>query len=380
VTAEELLARLVAFPTVAGTSNEELIAFAADRLETAGAQVSISPGERPDGHNLHAVLGPAGASGLVLSAHTDVVAVEGQAWTRDPFALCADGDRLYGRGTADMKGFIAAVLATLADLDPAALRRPVHVVLSSDEELGCRGIRPLLPALAATVPDACLTVVGEPTRLRVVQHHKGKLALRIDVRGRACHSANAPDGVNAVEYAARLISGLDGPRAALAGAARDERFAVPHATLSTGPIAGGVALNIVPDTCTFEVEARLLPGQTAAPVLAAIRTQAAHLTETMRHVDPGCGITVEPLSEYPPLDGDDDDPALVRLVAECAGTDSGGAVDYGTEAGLLQRALGGTVLVCGPGDMAQAHRPDEFIDTHQLHDAVRFLHRLIGSL
>jgi acetylornithine deacetylase len=376
---EYFLARLVAFPTVAGTSNEELIADAASHLEGAGARVAVSEGERPDGRNLHAVLGPADVPGLVLSAHTDVVAVDGQPWSRDPFALHADAGRLYGRGTADMKGFIAAVLTVAADLDPARLRRPVPVVLSSDEELGCRGIRPLLPALSADIAPPSLTVVGEPTRLRVVERHKGKLALRVDVRGRAGHSARAPEGVNAVEYAARLIAGLDRVRDELADAAHDARFPVPHATLSTGPIAGGVSLNIVPDACTFAFEVRLLPGQTAEPVLAAVGEAARRLQDEMRTVDPDAGITLTPVTDYPPLAGDAGDPALVARVAGAAGTAAGGAVDFGSEAGLLEQAIGGTVVVCGPGDMAQAHRPDEFIEVAQLDAAVGFLRRLVAD-
>ncbi len=372
MTAEQLLARLVGFATVAGTSNVGLIAFAAEHLAQAGATVRVSEGVRPDGHNLHAVLGPADVPGLVLSAHSDVVAVEGQPWSHDPFVLHADGGRLYGRGTADMKGFIAAVLAVTAELDAAALHWPVHVVISSDEELGCRGIRPLLPALAAEIASPSLTVVGEPTRLRVVERHKGKLAVRVDVRGRACHSSRAPDGVNAVEYAARLIGALDGVRDELTAAARDRRFAVPHATLSTGPIAGGVSLNIVPDACTFQFEARLLPGQAAHPVLAAVRDAAVALEEEM---GADTGITVTTLTEYPALGGGGD-PLLVKLVAECAETAAGGAADYGAEAGLREQAIGGTVVVCGPGDMAQAHRPDEFIEAAQLDAAVAFLRRL----
>ncbi len=376
MTAEQLLARLVRFATVAGTSNVELIAFAAERLDRAGAAVRVSEGVRPDGHNLHAVLGPADVPGLVLSAHSDVVPVEGQAWTHDPFVLHADDGRLHGRGTADMKGFLAAALTVTAELDAAALRRPVHVVVSSDEELGCQGIRPLLPALAAEIAPASLTVVGEPTRLRVVERHKGKLAVGVDVRGRACHSSRAPHGVNAVEYAARLIGALDGVRDELTAAARDDRFAVPHATLSVGPVAGGVSLNIVPDACTFQFEVRLLPGQAADPILAAVGEAAMSLEDEM---GADAGITMTTLAEYPALGGDGGDPTLVDLVADCAGTAAGGAVDYGTEAGLLEQAVGGTVVVCGPGDMAQAHRPDEFIEAAQLSAAVAFLRRLVGE-
>ena len=370
-----LLADLVGFATVAGTSNEALVAYAAERLESAGATVTTSAATRPDGLNLHAVLGPADVPGVILSAHTDVVAVEGQAWSRDPFVLHAAGGRLYGRGAADMKGFIAAALAVAAGVTAGALRRPLHVVLSCDEELGCVGIRPLLPQLAQTIPPPHVCVVGEPTRLRVADRHKGKLALRVTVTGRACHSSRAPQGVNAVEYAARLIVGMGD----VAGSGRDPRFAVPQATVSTGPIRGGVALNIVPDACVFEVEIRLLPGQDADGVQALLRAAAERLTAEMRQRAPEAGIAVERTTAYPGLVGGRNARAA-REIAQLAGAGDGLAVDFGTEAGLLQQALKGPVVVCGPGDMAQGHRPDEYLEQSQLDDAVAFLRRLAATL
>jgi acetylornithine deacetylase len=370
-----LLADLVGFATVAGTSNEALVAYAAERLEGAGAAVTTSPATRPDGRNLHAVLGPADVPGVILSAHTDVVAVESQAWSRDPFILHAEGGRLYGRGTADMKGFIAAALAVAAGVRAGALRRPLHVVLSCDEELGCVGIRPLLPELARTIAPPHVCVVGEPTRLRVADRHKGKLALRVSVTGRACHSSHAPEGVNAVEYAARLIVGLG----KVAGPGHDERFAVPHATVSTGPIRGGVSLNIVPDACVFEVEIRLLPGQDADGAQERLTAAAERLTAEMRERAPEAGIAVERTTAYPGLAGGPNARAAGE-VAALAGAGDGLAVDFGTEAGLLQQALKGPVVVCGPGDMAQGHRPDEYLEQSQLDDAVAFLKRLAATL
>lgn len=380
--AQELLATLVAFPTIAGRSNEALVNFAAERLQTAGARVTITPAASEDTTNLHAVLGPPDAPGLVLSAHTDVVAVEGQRWSRDPFRLHAEDGRLYGRGTTDMKGFIAAVLAAVATVDGRTMRRPVHVVLSSDEELGCVGIRPLLRHLADDVGhQPCLTVVGEPTRLRVVDRHKGKLALRVQVTGRACHSSHAPEGVNAVEYAARLVVAIGELGARLREQACDRRFSVAHATLSTGPIRGGVALNIVPDACTFDVELRHLPGQDPEAVRSEIVARAAALQREMRAIDPATGIAVTELVAYPGLAPDDDDgDDAVAAVAMLAGTAAGGAADFGTEAGLLQSTLGGPVLVCGPGDMAQAHRPDEYLEVDQLRGAVGLVARLLARL
>jgi acetylornithine deacetylase len=374
-----LLADLVGFATVAGTSNEALVAYAAGHLEGAGATVTTSPATRPDGHNLHAVLGPADVPGVILSAHTDVVAVEGQAWSRDPFVVHAEGGRLYGRGTADMKGFIAAVLAAAAGVRASALRRPLHVVLSCDEELGCVGIRPLLPQLAGTIPPPQVCVVGEPTRLRVADRHKGKLALRVTVRGRACHSSRAPEGVNAVEYAARLIVDLRRLAGELEDAEHDERFAVPYASVSTGPIRGGVSLNIVPDECVFEVEIRLLPGQDADGVQERVTAAAQRLTGEMRERAPEAGITAERTTAYPGLAGGPNARAAGE-VAALAGAGDGLAVDFGTEAGLLQQALNGPVVVCGPGDMTQGHRPDEYLEQSQLDDAVAFLQRLAATL
>jgi acetylornithine deacetylase len=227
VTATELLARLVAFPTVAGESNEALVDWTAERLEDAGAVVRVLPGPRPDGRSLHAVLGPADEPGVLLAGHTDVVPVDGQSWSRDPFELHVEGDRLYGRGATDMKGFIAAVLAALPA--PSVLRRPLHLALSVDEELGCRGTPALLDALGIAPPRWC--VVGEPTRMRVIERHKGKLAFRVDVQGRACHSSRAPEGVNAVEHAARFIVALREVEGELR-ARGDDRFGVPFATVS----------------------------------------------------------------------------------------------------------------------------------------------------
>ncbi|HEX5192674.1 MAG TPA: acetylornithine deacetylase [Solirubrobacteraceae bacterium] len=381
--ARALLADLVSFETVAGTPNGELIDYAAERLDEAGARVSISEGAHREARNLHAMLGPDGPHGLVLSAHTDVVAVDGQEWTHDPFTLSERDGRLYGRGTADMKGFIAAVLAAVGAVAGRAPTRPLHVVLSSDEELGCRGIRPLLPELSEAIERPWLTVVGEPTGLRVVDRHKGKLAFAVDVRGRAGHSARATEAVNAVVYAARLIVALDELAQQLQTGPRDERFPVPHGTVSVGPIEGGVSVNIVPDRCRFEFEVRHLPGDDPDALRERIDAAVRPLHEAMRDADAGAGIELCTTIEYPalaPTDADGGDPAAAAQLAALAGTTAGGAVDFGTEAGLLQRALGAPVVVCGPGEMAQGHRPDEFVEVAQLDAAVTLLRRLIERL
>jgi acetylornithine deacetylase len=373
-----LLGRLIGHRTIAGGDNGALIAELAERLEDAGATVSIHLGTRPGAHLLHAVLGPVSApGGVLLAAHGDVVDVEGQPWTSDPFSLRVDGGRLYGRGATDMKGFVAATLAAVADADSSALRAPLHIAISHDEELGCLGLPPLLDALSGE--DSGLTalagvIVGEPTSLKVIDRHKGKLAFDITVHGRPAHSATPSQGVNAVRAVAHLIVALEQLEHELAAESSDEAFGVPYATIGIGPIAGGVALNIVPDHCTLKVEARLLPGQSLDAVTARIKA----LTERLNAV----GVDVERVAGYPPLaprDADGDTEFAAR-VAEIAGQGLGGAVDFGTEAGLYAERLRVPVVVCGPGSMAQGHIADEYIETEQLDAAQRFVAGLIGRL
>jgi acetylornithine deacetylase len=374
-----LLERLVAFPTVAGESNVDLVDHVREHLSLHGVESTVIPGPRPHAFNLHAVVGPPEERGILLAAHTDVVAVEGQPWTRDPFRLTRANGRLYGRGTADMKGFVAAALAVVPFAAGRRLRRPLHLALSCDEELGCRGVGSLLDALAAQPTRPALCVVGEPTELGVAVRHKGKVARRVHVRGRACHSSAAPQGVNAVAFAARLIAALDEIGHGLA-AERDAAFAVPHATLSVGPIWGGVSVNIVPDACTFDFELRCLPGQEPAPALTRVEARARELEREMRAVAPEAGIAFEELAAYPPLAPAPADAAVAAQVAALAGAGQGLAVDFGTEAGLYRDRLDVPVVVCGPGNMAQAHRADEYLEAEQLGRAEELLRRLVDSL
>jgi acetylornithine deacetylase len=374
--ATALLGELIARPSIAGTDNGELIAEIAERLTDAGAVVGIHPGTRSGAQLLHAVLGPESApGGLLLAAHGDVVDVEGQRWSSDPFTLREHDGRLYGRGTTDMKGFAAATLAAVAGADRSALRAPLHVAISHDEELGCLGVPPLLDVLAAGQSDAAPlagVVVGEPTGLRVIDRHKGKLAFEITVRGRAAHSATPALGVNAVIGAAHLIVALQQLERDLAAQTTDDAFSVPHTTIGIGPIVGGVALNIVPDRCTLKAEARVLPGQP----LDEIAERIADAADGIEAV----GVDVEQVAGYPPLQPSDDGGAFAARVAAVAGQGLGGAVDFGTEAGLYQQRLGVPVVVCGPGSMAQGHIADEFLEAGQLAAAQRFVAGLIDGL
>ncbi|HLI61523.1 MAG TPA: acetylornithine deacetylase [Solirubrobacteraceae bacterium] len=387
MSALEILSDLVAEPTVAGRSNLALIDALAERLSGLGAAVRVVESVREDARNLHAVLGPADApGGILLAAHSDVVDVEGQPWTHDPFALSVRDGRAYGRGSADMKGFLAAALAAL-ERDGLArrLRRPVHIALSSDEELGCRGVGPLLDALAELPVRPAWALVGEPTELRIVDRHKGKAAARIELRGLAAHSSVPADGVNAVAHAGVFIARLLELAEELRAGPLDRAFRAPFSTVGIGPVRGGVAVNIVPDRCTLDVELRTVPAVDPLELMERVRALADDVAAAMRAEHDGCGVSVEPLSSYPGL-APADDGGVGRCAAAVSAAleeDAGGgpaAVDFGTEAGLYARALGIPVLVCGPGSMRDAHRANESLALDQLVAAETMVARLCETL
>lgn len=379
-TSLDLLERLVAFPTVSRDSNLALIGFIRDYLAGHGVASELFLNAEGTKANLFATLGPSDRGGVVLSGHTDVVPVDGQAWTRDPFRLSESEGRLYGRGTADMKGFIASVLAAVPAFLAQPLRLPVHLAFSYDEEVGCLGVRSLLDALAQRPNRPRLCLIGEPTELRPVLGHKGKLAMRCQVHGAACHSAYAPQGVNAIEYAARLIGHLGEIGEELARPEHhDPRFDPPYSTVQTGLIEGGRALNIVPAECRFDFEVRALPGFDAQQVATRLdRYAQTELVPRMQAVQPGTGIRFEPLGSYPGLATDAASEAA-ELVALISGSRDFGTVAFGTEGGLFHEA-GIPTVVCGPGSMDQGHKPDEFVTLTQLEACDAMLLRLAEYL
>ncbi len=372
----DLLAHLVGFATVSRDSNLELIGFIRDYLARHGVDSELIYNPQRTKANLFASIGPSDRGGVVLSGHTDVVPVDGQAWSVEPFVLSERQGRLYGRGTADMKGFIAAVLAAVPGLTRRRLRLPVHLAFSYDEEVGCLGVRPMLERLQQRSHKPLLCLIGEPTELRPVLGHKGKLAMRCQVRGAACHSAYAPYGVNAIEYAARLIGKLGEIGSRLAQPEHhDPRFDPPFSTVQTGTIQGGRALNIVPAECQFDFEVRTLPGDDAQAVVEQLQGYAeAELLPQMQAVQADTGITLQPLSAYPGLATAADSQAA-ELLALLSGSREFTTVAFGTEGGLFHEA-GIPTVVCGPGSMDQGHKPDEFISLEQLHGCDAMLRRL----
>lgn len=375
----DTLERLVAFDTTSHRSNLEAIAFIRERLESLGATCRLTYDDAKAKANLFATLGPADRPGIMLSGHTDVVPVAGQAWTTDPFRVVERNGCLYGRGTADMKGFIALCLTLAPEFVSRGLSTPLHFSFSYDEELGCIGVRRLIADLAGLPVRPHLCIVGEPTGMKVVAGHKGKRDLLCRVRGKEGHSA-LDAGVNAVEAAAAVVTQIkhvqdrirrEGPFS--------PAFQPPYTTLHTGLIHGGTALNIVPRDCAFHFEIRCLPGDNPDRLVAAIETFARDEIEpAMKTRDPESGFDFQMLGDTKGFDLPDDHPA-VRFVAGLTGDNRTGRVSFGTEAGLFNES-GMPTVVCGPGHIEQAHKPDEFISLEQLAQGERFLRRLMDEV
>ena len=376
----DLLAQLVRFDTTSRESNLQLIEFVRDYLAGFDVPCELIYNAERSKANLFATIGPAGQPGIVLSGHTDVVPVDGQPWTVAPFELSERDGKLFGRGTADMKGYIACVLALVPALVAADLRMPVHIALSYDEEVGCLGVRSLLGELEQRPVKPLLCIIGEPTELKPVLGHKGKLAMRCDVHGHPCHSAYAPLGVNAIEYAAELIGELGRIGQQLkAPEQHDSRFDPPYSTVQTGVISGGKALNIVPADCRFDFEIRALPSQDPAQVAQQLQAYAEQqVLPRMRAVSEHSAIRFSELSAYPGLATDAQSQAAELIAAFC-GSREFGTVAFGTEGGLFD-AAGIPTVVCGPGSMDQGHKPDEFVSRAQLDACDAMLQRLLAFI
>ncbi|MCS6877198.1 MAG: acetylornithine deacetylase [Geminicoccaceae bacterium] len=374
-----ILERLVAFDTVSRNPNRPLAEWVEAYLRDLGVAVHRIPDESGDWVNLFASIGPTDAPGYVLSGHTDVVPVDDQEWSSDPFRLRVEGGRAFGRGTCDMKGFVACVLAMVPVMLERPLARPLHIALSYDEEVGCRGVRRLIAALDRLCPvKPAGVIVGEPTGMEVVVAHKAKESYRTTVTGTSAHSSLAPKAVNAVEYAAELVLRIRdiGRRMAERGPF-DPAFDVPHSTAHVGQIHGGTTLNIVPERCWFDWEFRTLPEVDPAGLVAEVKAHAEEiLVPAMRARGPDSAIRFERLTELPAVDIAPDH-ELTRLVKRLSGRADHKKVAYGTEGGLFRRDGGIPAIVCGPGNIEQAHKPDEYVELAQLAACEAFLERLV---
>jgi acetylornithine deacetylase len=371
----ELLARLVAFDTTSHKTNTPLIRFVEDYLVQHGVTPQLVP--TPDGHkaSLFATIGPQGVPGVALSGHTDVVPVVGQAWDTDPFTVVARDGKLYGRGTSDMKGYLACVLAAVPDFVSRNLKTPVHLAFSYDEEVGCLGVRPMIAEFAARLPRPRMVIVGEPTSMRVVDAHKGPVRWQVDIAGRAAHSSMAHLGANAIAAAGALLGELRRIEDDLKRLPPDHRFEPPYPTLQVTLIEGGNATNIVPVSCRFSFDIRVTPGLDPAAIEQRLRNFAeAEVLPAMRDVAPEAAIVIAQANNVPPFQADASSEA-VALALQLSGQNQTYAVSYATEAGLFQSA-GSPSVVCGPGDIAQAHTANEWIAASELEACMGFLDRL----
>lgn len=379
-TPREMLEKLISFNTVSSRSNLELITFVETYLGDLGISSARVPDETGTKAALHARVGPEVEGGVVLSAHTDVVPVAGQAWSQDPFAAWEEGGRLYGRGSADMKGFAATVLAKVPDFLNANLRRPIHIALSYDEEIGCFGAPPLVSDLLAREPRPAFAIVGEPTNMKVVTGHKGIAVFKTIIRGHPAHSSQLHRGVSAISAAAKLISWLDARTAEnKANADPDCPFEPPYTTLHSGVIKGGEAHNITAEHCEFESDIRLLPGDSAETWIERYKAFAeSDVLPDMLAISADCKITVEELANVPGLTEEADGLAEAE-VRRLTGDNARNVVVYATEGGIFQEH-GLSTVVCGPGSIDQAHQADEFIELTELDRCASFLDKLAVEL
>ena len=375
-TSQEMIARLVGFDTTSRNSNMPLIDFIRDYLSAHGIESVLTMNDGQTKANLFATLGPAGTGGIALSGHTDVVPVDGQDWSSDPFVPVERDSKLYGRGTCDMKSFIAIALAMVPHFLSRPLKMPVHLAFSYDEEVGCAGVPAMVARFGHDLPRPRIVVVGEPTMMKIVNAHKSMNAYHTEITGLEAHSSNTHKGVSAIMAACELISELQ--RIAADMRKRGDasgRFDPPYTTLNVGTISGGTALNIVPRECRFDWEFRGLPGQDPGEIAGRLDEFArTHVLPGMRRVFPNANIITTMQGRLASFHSDEGAEA-VTLIKKLARQNSTQAVSYMTEAGLFQEA-GAPTVICGPGDIAQAHQPDEFIHLEQIEACEAFMRRL----
>jgi len=378
-TAISELRDLVAFDTTSRNSNLPLIDHVEAKLAALGAVCERIPSADGTKANLHARFGPAVDGGVVLSGHTDVVPVDGQPWSTDPWVLTEKDGLLYGRGTCDMKGFAACILALAPQIAQAELKKPVHIALSHDEEVGCLGAPAMIDRIMDGPVKPAIVIVGEPTDMKVVTAHKGLFSVHVKLRGREAHSSLVKDGACAVTHAVPLMQYLVDQAAAMEAAApADSPFNPPYGTLTIGQVKGGTALNILALDAEFSSLMRPAPWDDVRAIETGLRERAAEIEARMREGAPEAKVEITVMSDVPAF-APEEDGAAERLARQLTGDNSTRVVSYGTEAGQFQQA-GLSVVVCGPGSINQAHQPDEFVAIDQLDQCCILLDKLIGFL
>lgn len=380
----EMLEKLVSFPTISRNSNLDLIDFVENYLNEHGVPSNRVYNDDKTKANLYAQIGPSEPNGVILSGHTDVVPVDGQNWSTDPFQLTQQDGKLYGRGACDMKGFLALCLSLVPEMKAANLQRPIQLALSYDEEVGCLGVNDMIVEMRHTLPRARAVIVGEPTKMEVVSSHKGMLGITTHVRGYEVHSSLVHQGVSAIFYAAKLVNWLEAKMeenkkaSLLAGPAyHGAPYYPPYTTLHVGILNGGTATNITAKDCHFSTDCRFIPSEGAQKWLGEYRAFAAEIEKQMQAIHPDTGIDIKVHVENPGCSIEPSETAYAEEIARrLTGKNENKTVSFGTEAGNFQ-SNGYSVCVCGPGSIEQAHQPNEYIELSQLAAGEEFLRGLV---
>ena len=376
----EILKKLVSFDTTSFKSNLDLIKFIENYLNDLNIKSELIYDETKNKANLFTTIGPNLQGGIVLSGHTDVVPITKQNWTSDPFILTERDDKLFGRGSSDMKGFIAIVLSRVSAMVEKKLKKPIHLAFSYDEEIGCVGVHSLLDLIKKKSINPEFCIVGEPTSMEMVIGHKGKHAYDVKVDGLSCHSGQAPNGVNAINYASKLINYIEeiNKEKSIKGPF-DNDYEIPYSTLHTGLIKGGTILNIVPKLCQFEFEIRHLAEDDPLEIIQRIKQYTEELLiKEMHNISSTTNIEINEKINYPGLNISESI-SPVKQIKELLGKSSHKKVVFGTEGGLFKRELNLPTIICGPGSIDQAHKPDEFISIQQIEKGGTFIDKLINS-
>ncbi len=376
----DILEKLIAYDTISANPNMELMQFISGLLSQYGIHSKLLPNDQGTKANLYATLGPAETGGVMLSGHTDVVPVEGQDWTKPPFELTQEADRFYGRGTADMKGFVASAIVAALKASRLELKTPLHLAFSYDEEIGCVGVHSMIEMLARAPSRPAMCIVGEPTNLSVATGHKGKVGMIAKCHGLEGHSALAPYAFNALHLACDFVGGVRKIQNELERhGQRDADFDVPYSTVHVGKINGGVALNIVPNFCEVVFEIRNIAHDDPEDILARIKEETRAIVAAATEQYQGADIEIEIFNTYPGMNTAANDD-VVKFVQSLTGANDLCKVAFGTEGGLFSRKLGIPTVICGPGSMEQGHKPDEYIEVEQLDRCDAMLDRLLDRL
>ena len=380
MTTIEILKTLIAFPTISADSNMKLVDYCSDQLIKVGAEVKIIKNDNGTKANLYATIGPRNIPGVMLSGHTDVVPVEGQSWSVPAFEMTNKDNKIYGRGTADMKSFVACALHAAIKASEMNLTTPLHLAFSYDEEIGCVGVRSMIEMLKAApfVPNFC--IVGEPTLMQIATGHKGKVNVSVKFTGKEAHSALSTSGLNAIYLASEMINEIRLIQDEIKKQfAHDDEYEIPHTTLHVGKIEGGVALNIVPNSASFLFEIRNLPEDDPNIILTKIRKSAESILTKYLKDFPTAKIHIEVTNQYPSLMTSKNSD-VVNLLKSLTGNNSTFKVSFGTEGGLFSSELKIPTAICGPGSMSQGHKPDEYVSIDQINKCEEILSQLLLKL